>query len=102
MQIKTLKDLKDVLAGIPDNVAADFGAGINSDVSDRVQIMAFSDNAEEDYQRHIEEVHNLNQNLTAIELWLKAIIETQVDADSNDETGYESEEPIHSPIVAQP
>ncbi len=88
MEIQTLKDLKEALKDIPDEVLDHFGAGIDTEEDcDFVQLVYWddSDNLHEAYKTNVEK-HTL---LKDVGKWINNIAKVQDQCEIQDELGTE-------------
>jgi len=96
MEIATLKDLKEALKNIPDNVLKLFGAGINPEGDLQESYIELIVYDQEDpvflYNRYTKQFPILED----ISKWIKAISIEQERASKDDDTIYERTKPISS------
>ena len=88
MEIKKLKDLKEALNDIPNDILDDFGAGVFED--EHIELLYWGDEAEEKYSKYIKQYPVLED----IGKWIENIAMSQEKFINEDELV--TDEPISS------
>ncbi len=94
-EIESLKDLKDVLKGVPNKVLKDYGLGIAPEYSDLVQVLCWSNDAELDYTKHMEKYKGWQERLDVLSRLFQNIAYAINQFEENPDE-YEDTEPITS------
>ena len=73
MEIQTMKDMKDALSNIPDEVLERFGAGIDVEAGEKVSLLCWADEPHEQYGEDTEKYPVLEK----IGKWIENIVKEQ-------------------------